>query len=73
MENDKYNLERFIKAQNEIYCDVIKQLENGYKETHWIWYIFPQLKGLGGSEYSNIYGIENIRSGGICEKQNFVV
>ena len=60
MENDKYNLERFIKAQNEIYCDVIKQLKNGYKETHWIWYIFPQLKGLGRSEYSNIYGIENI-------------
>ena len=58
--NDKYNLERFIKAQNEIYCDVIKQLKNGYKETHWIWYIFPQLKGLGRSEYSNIYGIENI-------------
>ena len=49
MENDKYNLERFIKAQNEIYCDVIKQLNNGYKETHWIWYIFPQLKGLGRS------------------------
>ena len=60
MEKNTYNLNRFIDAQNYVYENVIQELKNGYKETHWIWFIFPQLKGLGKSEAANFYGIENI-------------
>ncbi len=57
---DKYNLNRFIIKQNKIYDVVIKELKRGRKESHWIWYIFPQIKGLGNSNYSMLYGISNI-------------
>ena len=51
------NLERFIKAQKQDYEQALKEIKNGKKLTHWIWYIFPQIKGLGYSEISNYYGI----------------
>ena len=60
MNKDVYNLQRFINAQNEVYKDVICELKNGNKESHWMWFIFPQLKGLGKSETAEYYGIENI-------------
>lgn len=60
MNKDVYNLQRFIDAQNEVYKDVICELKNGNKESHWMWFIFPQLKGLGKSETAEYYGIENI-------------
>lgn len=56
---DIYNLQRFLDAQNE--CDqfnaAVKELLEGSKRSHWIWYILPQVKGLGFSYYSNYYGI----------------
>lgn len=58
LNKSKYNIERFIEAQNEVYKDVLNELK-GYKETHWIWFIFPQLKALGQSSMSYYYGIEN--------------
>ena len=54
------NLERFIEAQERDYESALKEIKNGKKETHWIWYIFPQLKGLGMSYYADYYGIENL-------------
>ena len=57
--NNKYNLERFIDAQNEFYEIALKEIKNGKKETHWMWFIFPQLKYLGNSEMSLYYGISN--------------
>lgn len=57
---EKYNLQRFIDAQNKVYSDVIEELKAGNKVTHWIWFIFPQLKGLGKSEAANYYGISNV-------------
>ena len=60
MVKDIFNLQRFIDAQNDVYADVIYELKNGNKQSHWIWFIFPQLKGLGRSEASNYYGIANI-------------
>lgn len=60
MNKDVYNLQRFINAQNEVYKDVICELKNGNKESHWMWFVFPQLKGLGKSETAEYYGIENI-------------
>ena len=54
------NLERFIEAQERDYESALEEIRNGKKETHWIWYIFPQLKGLGMSYYADYYGIENL-------------
>ena len=58
---DKYNLERFIKAQAGIYESVISELKNGHKRSHWMWFIFPQLKGLGNSSISIKYSISSPR------------
>ena len=53
-----YNLQRFHEAQKDTYERALKELRNGRKETHWMWFVFPQLKGLGRTEYSLYYGID---------------
>lgn len=55
----RQSLERFVIAQNTCLDEVIKELKNGKKTSHWIWYVFPQIAGLGFSEYSIYYGIKN--------------
>lgn len=55
-----YNLNRFLKMQNKYYPLALKEIKKGKKKTHWIWFIFPQLKGLGFSDYSKYYGIDGI-------------
>lgn len=52
-------VERFVKAQEESYGQALMEIKNGRKRSHWMWYIFPQLKGLGRSETARYYGIEN--------------
>ena len=57
-----YNLERFLEAQNSVwgsYADALKEIKEGHKRSHWIWYIFPQIKGLGHSSNSEFFGISN--------------
>ena len=54
-------LNHFLEAQNPIYGQVLKELRNGHKQTHWMWFIFPQLKGLGTSPMSIRYAIEDER------------
>lgn len=49
-----YNLERFLTAQESIYETALRELQNGKKESHWMWFIFPQIAGLARSETSNI-------------------
>ena len=56
----KYNIERFIKIQKEDYAMALKEIKNGRKRTHWMWYVFPQLKGLGTSAMAQYYGLENL-------------
>lgn len=53
-----YNLQRFVDAQESCYNQVLAELKNGRKCSHWIWYIFPQQKGLGRSYYSEFYGLD---------------
>lgn len=53
----KHNLDRFIYAQNNIYETALNEIKEGKKKTHWMWYIFPQMKGLGKSFLSQYYGI----------------
>lgn len=55
----EYNLERFVLAQRRDYKIALEEIQAGKKNSHWIWYIFPQLKGLGKSHNSEYYGIEN--------------
>ena len=52
-----YNLQRFLDAQQGDYERALTEVRNGRKYSHWIWYIFPQLKGLGMSYNSQYYGI----------------
>ena len=52
-------LDRFLEAQSDTYEDAIKEIKAGHKETHWMWWIFPQYKGLGNSEISQYYAIQH--------------
>ncbi|HVG12333.1 MAG TPA: DUF1810 domain-containing protein [Flavisolibacter sp.] len=54
------NLDRFIKAQENVYKDALSEIKGGRKRSHWMWYIFPQIAGLGFSETSMYYGIKNL-------------
>ena len=55
-----HSLERFVVAQELMYPRALEEVKNGRKVTHWIWYIFPQLKGLGHSNKSIYYGLDGI-------------
>jgi len=53
-----YNLDRFKEAQRVDYPIALEEIKNGYKKSHWMWYIFPQLKDLGYSPTAKYYGID---------------
>ncbi len=56
----QYDLERFRRAQAASYATALAEIRAGRKMTHWIWYIFPQLRGLGQSPMSDFYGISGL-------------
>lgn len=56
----KYNVERFINAQNGEFEKALGEIEAGRKRSHWMWYIFPQLRFLGRSPTAEYYGIEDV-------------
>lgn len=58
--HDPFNLERFVTAQQSVYPQVIKELQNGKKTSHWMWFIFPQLQGLGYSSMAQKYAISDL-------------
>lgn len=58
-EPDPYNLQRFLAAQAAAYENALRELERGQKESHWIWYIFPQVAGLGHSPTAQKYAIQS--------------
>lgn len=53
------SLNRFTEAQAKNYADALTEIKNGKKRTHWMWYVFPQIKGLGFSETARFYSIED--------------
>jgi uncharacterized protein (DUF1810 family) len=57
---DPYNLNRFVRAQNSIYEEVVSELRNGAKVSHWMWFIFPQIEGLGRSPISIEFAISSL-------------
>lgn len=58
--NDKYNLKRFIEAQETDYPIALEEVKQGKKQSHWMWYIFPQVMGLGYTGTSITYGIKDL-------------
>src|SRR5277367_5089602 len=59
--NDPYNLRRFLDAQHGMFEQACSELREGRKQSHWMWFIFPQLKGLGGSAMATRYAISSLR------------
>lgn len=52
-----FDLERFVKAQDRFYSTALRELLGGHKKSHWMWFIFPQIRGLGRSETARLYAI----------------
>lgn len=57
---DPFNLERFVQAQAYTFDTAVAELRDGRKKTHWMWYVFPQLRGLGRSPTAQFYGIPSL-------------
>ena len=57
---DEHDLERFLTAQASTYDAALAELRAGRKRTHWMWFVFPQLRGLGRSETARFYGIVSL-------------
>lgn len=58
---DPFDLDRFVKAQAPVYDCVREELGAGRKQSHWMWFVFPQLQGLGSSPRAVYYGIRSLR------------
>lgn len=57
---DPYDLQRFVDAQNRVYDTALTELRDGRKRSHWIWFVFPQIQGLGSSPTAIRYGITSL-------------
>ena len=57
---DPHRLNRFVEAQAAVYSQALAELRAGYKQSHWMWFVFPQLEGLGMSETARRYGIRSL-------------
>ena len=57
---DPFNLKRFVEAQAPVYEDVVRELTAGEKRSHWMWFVFPQIAGLGLSPTSVFYAISSL-------------
>jgi len=55
------DLLRFLDAQNKLYLTALSEIKKSKKETHWMWFIFPQIKGLGKSDTANYYAINDLK------------
>jgi uncharacterized protein (DUF1810 family) len=55
--SDRFNLQRFVEAQAGVWGQVCAELRAGQKSSHWMWFVFPQIRGLGSSEMAARYGI----------------
>jgi uncharacterized protein (DUF1810 family) len=58
--SDPYDLERFVEAQAGVYEQACAELRVGRKRSHWMWFVFPQIRGLGGSEMATRYAISGL-------------
>jgi uncharacterized protein (DUF1810 family) len=58
--SENHELSRFLEAQEDIYPKAVEELKNGQKESHWMWFIFPQFAGLGSSSTSQRFAIKSL-------------
>jgi len=58
--HDPHDLFRFVQAQDDCYDQALAEIRSGHKRTHWMWFIFPQLDGLGASSMSRLYAIKSL-------------
>jgi uncharacterized protein (DUF1810 family) len=58
--HDEFDLQRFVDAQARVYDDVLDELRHGQKRSHWMWFIFPQIAGLGSSPMARAYALRSI-------------
>jgi uncharacterized protein (DUF1810 family) len=58
--SDPYDLQRFIDAQDRVYAQVVAELRAGRKTSHWMWFVFPQIAGLGSSPMAQRYAIRSL-------------
>jgi uncharacterized protein (DUF1810 family) len=58
--SDPYNLQRFVDAQNPVYDKVCSELRDGRKKSHWMWFVFPQVEGLGSSQMARKFAISSL-------------
>lgn len=59
-ERDPYDLQRFVRAQDPVFDEVCEELRRGRKRTHWMWFVFPQIRGLGRSPMAERYAIASL-------------
>ena len=57
---DPFDLERFVRAQADVFETALAELRAGKKRTHWMWFVFPQLRGLGYSHTARVYGLGSL-------------
>jgi uncharacterized protein (DUF1810 family) len=60
--SDAFDLARFVDAQAEVFAQVRRELESARKRSHWMWFVFPQLRGLGRSAMAQRYGLSDLRA-----------
>lgn len=60
MANDPFDLKRFVEAQGDVYVSALSEIQRGAKRGHWMWFIFPQARGLGHSAMANRFGIASL-------------
>jgi uncharacterized protein (DUF1810 family) len=58
--SDEFDLQRFVEAQNPVFETVMDELCGGRKQSHWMWFIFPQLRGLGSSTMATFFGLVSV-------------
>jgi uncharacterized protein (DUF1810 family) len=58
--SDLYDLQRFVDAQNPVYDKVCSELRDGRKKSHWMWFVFPQIEGLGSSQLARKFAISSL-------------
>lgn len=59
--DDTFDLRRFVDAQASVYADVLEELADGRKRTHWMWFVFPQIRGLGSSPTAQRFSISSLK------------
>lgn len=60
-QDDPFDLNRFVRAQEESYARALAEISSGQKRSHWMWYIFPQIDGLGSSPTTKFYAIKSLQ------------